>query len=107
MRRRRLPLQRFVETTSTSAARIFGLFPRKGTIREGSDADIVIWDPTQTATVTAAADLSNADYTVYEGSKVTGWPVTTIRRGEIVYERGQITGRAGTGQLISRQRWHR
>ena len=104
---RRLPLQRFVETTSTNPARIFGLYPRKGAIREGSDADIVIWDPNQTATVTAKADLSRADYSVYEGSKVTGWPVTTIRRGEIVYQNGQIIGRAGTGQLISRERWHR
>ena len=107
VRGRHLPLQRFVENTSTNAARIFGLYPRKGTIREGSDADIVIWDPNRTAMVTAEADLSKSDYSVYEGWKVTGWPITTIRRGEIVYEAGRVNGRAGTGRLISRERWHR
>ncbi len=106
VQRRRIPLQRFVQNTSTNAARIFGLYPRKGAIRVGSDGDIVIWDPSQTATVTADADLSKADYSVYEGWKVTGWPVMTIRRGEIVYEGRRITGRTGTGQLIKRERWH-
>jgi dihydropyrimidinase len=105
--RRGMSLQRFVETTSTNAARIFGLYPRKGAIREGSDADIVIWDPNRTAVVSGTADLSKSDYSVYEGWKTTGWPVTTIRRGEIVYENGQVIGRAGTGQLISRSGWRR
>jgi dihydropyrimidinase len=103
--KRHLPLTRFVETTSTNAARIFGMYPRKGAIRTGSDADIVIWDPNRQGSVTAEADLSNADYSVYEGWKVTGWPVTTIRRGEIVYDAGQVSGRSGTGRLISRERW--
>ena len=103
--KRHLPLTRFVETTSTNAARIFGMFPRKGVIRAGSDADIVIWDPNRQGSVTAEADLSNADYSVYEGWKVTGWPVTTIRRGEIVYDAGRISGRVGTGRLVSRERW--
>jgi dihydropyrimidinase len=103
--KRHLPLTRFVETTSTNAARIFGMYPRKGAIKVGSDADIVIWDPNRRGFVTAEADLSNADYSVYEGSKVTGWPVMTIRRGEIVYEAGRVTGRSGSGQLISRERW--
>ena len=107
VRNRRLALQRFVETTSTNAARIFGMYPRKGVIREGSDADVVIWDPNRTGTVTADADLSNADYNVYQGWKVTGWPVTTIRRGEIVYDEGRVIGRPGTGRLIARTRWHR
>jgi dihydropyrimidinase len=100
--KRRLPLQRFVETTSTNAARIFGLYPKKGVIAEGSDADIAIWDPKRTATITAEADLSKSDYSIYEGWKVTGWPVTTIRRGQVVYEDSRIAGRAGTGQLIRR-----
>jgi dihydropyrimidinase len=107
VRTRHFTLQRFVENTATNAARIFGLYPKKGVILEGSDADIVIWDPNRTATVTAEADLSKSDYSVYEGWKVTGWPVTTIRRGEVVYEAGRIIGRAGTGRLISRERWHR
>ena len=103
--KRRLPLQRFVETTSTNAARIFGLYPKKGAIAEGSDADITIWDPNRTSNVTAEADLSKSDYCIYEGWKVTGWPVMTIRRGDVVYEGGHVTGRAGTGQLISRSAW--
>jgi dihydropyrimidinase len=107
VRARHFTLQRFVENISTNAARIFGLYPKKGVILEGSDGDIVIWDPNRTATVTAEADLSKSDYSVYEGWKVTGWPVTTIRRGEIVYEAGRIAGRAGSGRLISRERWHR
>jgi dihydropyrimidinase len=103
--KRRLPLQRFVETASTNAARVFGLYPKKGVIAEGSDADIAIWDPNRTATVTAEADFSKSDYSAYEGWKVTGWPVTMIRRGEVVFDAGRHAGRAGTGQLVSRARW--
>ena len=102
---RRLPLTRFVECSSTNAARIFGLYPRKGVIREGSDADITIWDPKRTAPVAAADDLSKSDYSVYEGWKVTGWPITTIRRGEIVFDAGKIVAPAGSGQLVRRERW--
>jgi dihydropyrimidinase len=105
--KRHLPLTRFVATTSTNAARIFGMYPRKGVIRAGSDADIVIWDPNRAGSVTAEADLSNADYSVYEGWKVTGWPAMTIRRGEIVYDAARVFGREGSGQLILRERWHR
>ena len=105
--KRRLPLTRFVETTSTTAARIFGLYPKKGVLREGSDADVVLWDPARTGRVTAEADLSKSDYSVYEGWTVTGWPVMTIRRGEVVYESGRVVGKEGTGRLIRRERWHR
>jgi dihydropyrimidinase len=97
-----MPLPRFVATTSTNAARRFGLYPRKGVIAEGSDADLVIWDPSRTDTVRAADDLSNSDYSVYEGRRVTGWPVMTIRRGEVVFENGRVTGQPGTGNVISR-----
>ena len=103
--KRKLPLQRFVETTSTNAARIFGLYPHKGVIREGADADIAIWDPNRTANITAEADFSKSDYSVYEGWKVTGWPIMTIRRGEIVYEQGRVIATAGSGKLYSRNRW--
>jgi dihydropyrimidinase len=103
--KRKLPLQRFVETTSTNAARIFGLYPHKGVIREGADADIAIWDPNRTANITAEADFSKSDYSVYEGWKVTGWPIMTIRRGEVVFEQGRVLGTAGSGKLYSRNRW--
>jgi dihydropyrimidinase len=102
---RKLPLTRFVECSATNAARIFGLYPKKGVIREGSDADIAIWDPKHTAPVLAANDHSKSDYSVYEGWKVTGWPMTTIRRGEVVYDAGKIIGQAGSGQLVRRERW--
>jgi dihydropyrimidinase len=103
--RRKLPLARFVECSSTNAARIFGLYPKKGVIREGSDADITIWDPKLSAPVLAANDHSKSDYSVYEGWQVTGWPVTTIRRGEVVFDAGKVVGAAGSGQLVRRERW--
>jgi dihydropyrimidinase len=104
---RGLPLTRFVENTSTNAARIFGLYPRKGVVQAGADADIAIWDPDRSDTIRAEVDHSKSDDSVYEGWKVKGWPVTTIRRGEIVFDAGKVTGRAGTGQLIQRQPWRR
>ena len=104
---RKMPLTRFADCSSTRAARIFGLYPKKGVIREGSDADITIWDPARTAPVLAADDPSRADYSVYEGWKVTGWPVMTLRRGEVVYDAaaGNVVGLAGSGQLVRRERW--
>jgi len=99
----RLTPERFVETTSTAAARIMGLFPRKGAIRVGADADVVLLDPRRTAVVRADDDPSNADYTLYEGWEATGWPVVTIRRGEVVYENGRVTGSPGSGRLVTRQ----
>ena len=102
---RGLPLSRFVEHTSTNAARIFGLYPRKGVIQAGSDADIAIWDPNRSGEIRAEADHSKSDYSVYEGWKVKGWPITTIRRGEIVYDAGKVVGSAGSGQLIGRTPW--
>jgi dihydropyrimidinase len=103
--KRRLPVTRFVETTSTNPARLFGLYPRKGVIRAGADADVVIWDAARNARVLAANDLSKSDYSPYEGWDVTGWPDTTIRRGEIVFEGGRVTGAAGSGRVVSRDRW--
>lgn len=105
--KRGLSLERFVATTSTNAARIFGLYPKKGVLRVGSDADVVIWNPRRTSTVRAEDDHSKSDYSVYEGWSVTGWPELTIRRGEVVVERGRVTGPAGSGVLVSRQRWSR
>ena len=102
---RGLTLERFVATTSTNAAKRFGLYPRKGVIAEGSDADIVVWNPSKRDVVRAADDLSNSDYSVYEGREVTGWPEMTIRRGEIVARGTSITSTPGSGRLVSRGRW--
>jgi dihydropyrimidinase len=100
--KRGMSVERFVATTSTNAARTFGLYPEKGVLREGALADIVLFDPRRTTRATTVDDPSNADYTVYEGWEVTGWPVTTIRRGEIVYQDGRVAGAAGSGRLVSR-----
>jgi dihydropyrimidinase len=102
VRRGRISLERFVEVTSTHAAKLYGLYPRKGKIAVGSDADLVLFDRELTRSIDNDMLLSNADYSVYEGWEVTGWPVVTIRRGEIVYQDGEVLGTPGSGQLIRR-----
>jgi dihydropyrimidinase len=98
----RISASRFVEVTATNAAKLFGLYPRKGTIAVGSDADIVVFDPELTREVENSMLKSNADYSVYEGWSVTGWPVTTIRRGEVVYQEDEVIGAPGSGKLVMR-----
>ncbi len=100
----RISRQRFVAATSTNAAKLFGLFPRKGCVAPGADADLVIWDPTRTGPVRAIDHQTNADYSPYEGWNVTGWPVTTISRGKIIFDRGVIQGAAGHGRVLRRGR---
>ena len=99
----RLSEQRFVEVTSTAAARTFGLYPERGVVREGSLADVVILDPSLERTASADDDPSRSDYTPFEGWTVTGWPVITIRRGEVVYEDGRVTGQPGSGRPAERR----
>ncbi len=94
----RLTEQRFVEVTSTAAARTFGLYPERGVVREGSLADVVILDPSLQRVASAADDPSRSDYTPFEGWTVTGWPETTIRRGEVVWEQGRLTAPPGSGR---------
>jgi dihydropyrimidinase len=98
----RLSLSRLVEVTATNAAKLFGLYPRKGTIAVGSDADIVVFDPDLTRTITADMLKSNCDYSVYEGWPVTGWPTITLRRGEVVFCDDTVVGQPGSGQLVAR-----
>lgn len=97
-----ISLERLVALTSTNVAKLFGLYPRKGTIAVGSDADLVIWDADETRTVRSEDMLSRAAHSIYAGREVTGWPLTTIRRGEVVYEDGKVTGTAGSGILLPR-----
>jgi dihydropyrimidinase len=99
----RITLGRFVEVTSTNAAKLFGLYPRKGAVAVGSDADLVIFDPALTRTVEGSMLKSNADYSVYEGWQVTGWPVLTLRRGEIVYSDDEVIGKPGSGTILERE----
>jgi dihydropyrimidinase len=93
----------FVRLTATNPAKLFGLYPRKGTIAPGSDADIVIWDATRRVTITNALLQHVIDYTPYEGLEVTGWPVATIRRGEIVMRDGKVQAEPGSGQFLARE----
>jgi dihydropyrimidinase len=93
----RLTLQQFVALSSTNAAKIYGLHPRKGTIAVGSDADIVLWDPERRVSLTNSILHHNCDYTPYEGRELTGYPVMTLSRGEVVMEEGRMSGSAGRG----------
>ncbi|MCU1660224.1 MAG: hypothetical protein JWR58_289 [Pseudonocardia sp.] len=102
VRKGRLSLQRFVEVTSTNAAKLFGLFPRKGTIAVGSDADLVVWDPEARRPIVGAKGMSRAGYSLYEGWDVVGAPAQTISRGEVVYADGAVRGEAGRGRLVHR-----
>jgi dihydropyrimidinase len=101
----RISVERFVEVTATNPAKLFGIFPEKGTIAVGSDADLVLWDPEETRTVRDQDMFSATGFSIYAGWEVTGWPVVTLRRGEVVFEGGEITGQAGTGRLLERSRW--
>jgi dihydropyrimidinase len=96
----RLTLNQFVALTATNPAKLYGLNPRKGTIAIGSDADIAIWDPAKEVTIENRLLHHDVDYTPYEGMRVTGWPVTTLVRGERVWDRGEVTGRPGYGRFL-------
>jgi dihydropyrimidinase len=96
----RITLEQMVAVTSTNAAKIFGMYPRKGVIQVGSDADIVIWDPAKKKILNDADQLSRAKYSTYAGKEVTGIPITTIRRGEVVYDKGKVIGKPGSGRYI-------
>ena len=98
----RISLNRFVELTSTSPAKIFGLFPRKGTIAPGSDADIVIFDPERTMTLSARTHHMKVDYNPYEGRQVTGVTETVLSRGKVIIDNGQFVGKAGAGSFLKR-----
>ena len=98
----RISLNRFVELTSTAAAKMFGLFPKKGTIAVGSDADIVIFDPEKEHSFGVDAEHMNVDYSSYEGWKVKGKVETVLSRGRVVIENGEHLGKAGVGQFLKR-----
>ena len=100
--KRGMSLQRFVDVTSANAARIMGYYPRKGAIAPGSDADIVLIDPSIRKAL-SMNDLHIGDYSIWEGWEINGWPVTTILRGKVVVENGQFFGNLGDGQFIPRK----
>ena len=98
----RISLNRFVELTSTAAAKMFGLFPKKGTIAVGSDADIVIFDPEKEHNFGVDAEHMNVDYSSYEGWKMKGKVETVLSRGRVVIENGEHKGKQGDGQFLKR-----
>ena len=101
----RISLNRFVELTSTNVAKLFGLYPRKGTIAPGSDADIVVWDPEKKLTISASSHHSNVNYNLFEGTKVTGAPEVVLVRGQVIVENDELVAQPGAGQFIKRARF--
>ncbi|HEY1799145.1 MAG TPA: dihydropyrimidinase [Stellaceae bacterium] len=96
----RIDINKFVALTATNHAKLYGLYPRKGTIAVGSDADIAIWDPARETTVTWEGLHDNVGYTPYEGKKLRGWPTTVISRGRIVIADGKLAAKRGSGNFL-------
>ena len=100
--RNRFDLTRFVAWTSTEPAKIYGLYPKKGSIAIGSDADIAIWDPKRKVTFSDEAVKDRSGYTPWAGRTVKGWPVVVLRRGEVIVENGPVTAAPGSGHFLPR-----
>tara|TARA_B110000444_G_C18835874_1_gene595896 strand:- start:494 stop:1951 length:1458 start_codon:yes stop_codon:yes gene_type:complete len=103
VRKGRLSLNQFVALTSTNAAKIYGLHPRKGTIAIGSDADIAIWDPNWERVISTAILHDNMDYTPYDGMEITGWPRTVINQGRVVVYNETLKVERGSGSFLERE----
>ncbi len=97
-----LSLNRFVELTSTTPARLFGMYPKKGEIAAGSDADIVLWDPEAPLEISAKTHHMRVDYSMFEGYKVKGNAHTVLSRGEVIVDKGKFTGKVGRGKYLKR-----
>jgi dihydropyrimidinase len=100
--KKRFTVNRFVELTAATPAKLFGLYPRKGTIAVGSDADIVIFDPIRELTISAKTHHMRVDYSMFEGIRVTGMPEVVLSRGRVIVEKNEFLGRAGQGEFIKR-----
>jgi dihydropyrimidinase len=98
----RISINKLVEVTSYNPAMLFGLYPQKGAIEAGSDADLVILDLSKKATVRAKDLYHISDFSLFEGRELTGWPVLTMVRGKVVFEDGEVTGKPGTGRFVPR-----
>jgi dihydropyrimidinase len=101
----RISPNRFVELTSTMPAKLFGLFPRKGTLAVGSDADMVVFDPKIEVTLSKSLGLSRSDYTPYEGMRVRGATWLVLQRGRVIARESKVMGRPGSGEFLSRTRF--
>jgi dihydropyrimidinase len=96
----RLDLNAFVALTATNHAKLYGLYPKKGTIAVGSDADIAVWDPERETTITAGMLHDNVGYTPYEGRRLKGWPVTVLSRGRVIVEDSKLAAARGSGAFL-------
>jgi dihydropyrimidinase len=101
----RITLNRMVELLATNPAKLFGLYPRKGTVAVGSDADLVIFDPEKQVTISAATHHSKSDYNLYEGTTVTGSPEVVLLRGRVLVENDRLVASPGVGQFVARARF--
>ncbi len=101
----RITLNRMVDLLATTPAKLFGLYPRKGTIAVGSDADIVIFDPTKRETISAASHHSRCDYNLYEGTEIVGAPEIVLLRGRVLVENGELVASPGVGRFVRRARF--
>jgi dihydropyrimidinase len=101
----RISLNRMVELLATNPAKLFGLYPRKGTIAVGSDADLVVFDPEKKHTISAATHHSRVDYNLYEGTEVTGTPDVVVLRGNVLVENDRLVASPGVGQFVKRARF--
>ena len=101
----RITLNRMVELLATNPAKLFGLYPRKGTIAVGSDADLVVFDPEKRHTISAATHHSKSDYNLYEGTEVTGSPELVLLRGNVLVEDDELVASPGVGQFVARARF--
>jgi dihydropyrimidinase len=106
VKRGRIDLHQFVRTASTQAARIFGLFPRKGTIQLGADADLVVYDPSYRGKISASTHHMNLDYNAFEGFEIEGRPHVVTVRGKVAARDGQFVGESGRGQFLQREPNH-
>ena len=98
-------INRWVELCCTNPAKLFGVYPQKGVIAPGADADIVLWDPDKTYTISAAKQHQRTDYNLYEGMEVTGVPSTVLSRGRVLVQDGQWKGERGAGKFVKRKRF--
>ena len=99
----RLTMNEFVAVTSTNIAKILNVYPKKGAILVGADADIVVWDPKRSKTISAKSQQSSIDYNVFEGKEVTGLPRYTLTRGIVAIEEATVKTREGHGQFVRRE----
>ena len=106
VKRGRLDLHRFVDAASTKAAKLFGLFPRKGAIQVGSDADLVVYDPNYRGTISVQTQTMNVDYSPFEGMAIEGRPSVVTMRGQVAAREGKFVGQTGRGQFLRREPNH-